>query len=90
MAGSLSSRAWVCVCKAACQESTSPVGDMAAGCLFPLKSPGRDSGGVLNIRCLPPPGGEVNGRSPNRGPRCSHRARGTMRHALHPNEGLSH
>lgn len=55
--GPLSHRSWVCLCKAACQESTSPTGDVAAGCRFPLKSPGQDSGEALNIRCLSPPGG---------------------------------
>lgn len=80
----------MCVCKAACQESTSPVGDMAAGCPFPLKSPGHDSRGALNIRCLPPRGGEFDGRSPTPGPGCSHRARSTMGRALHLNEELSH
>lgn len=55
--GPLSGGPWVCLCKAACQESISPTGDVAAGCRFPLKSPGQDSGEALNIRCLSPPGG---------------------------------
>lgn len=55
--GPLSCGPWVCLCKAACQESISPTGDVAAGCRFPLKSPRQDSGEALNIRCLSPPGG---------------------------------
>lgn len=67
--GSLSGRSWVCLCKAACQESTSPTGDVAAGCQFPLKSPGHDSGEALNVRCLSPPGGVwwMEGLPPNPG-----------------------
>lgn len=50
-AGSQRDRSRVCLRKACCQESTSPTGDVATGCRFPLKSPGDDSGEALNIRC---------------------------------------
>lgn len=50
-------RTGVCLCKAGCQESTSPTGDVAAGCQFPLKSPGQDSREALNVQHLPHPAG---------------------------------
>lgn len=61
---SLRGRSRVCLCKAACQESTSPTRDVAAGCRFPLKSPRQDSGEALNIRCLSPPHWLINGKPP--------------------------
>lgn len=56
-AGIAGHRSEVCLCKAGCQETTSPTGDVAAGCRFPLKSPGQDSSETLNIQHLPHPAG---------------------------------
>ena len=55
-------RSRACLCEAACQERTSPAGDVAAGCWFPLKSPGPDSGEALNVR-RPARGAGCDGRS---------------------------
>lgn len=56
-AGTAGHRSEVCLCKPGCQHSTSPTVDVAAGCRFPRKSPGQDSGEALNSRHLPHPAG---------------------------------